>query len=428
MRLHLIGVIAGIVVAAGLCDGQSVYVSSVISGSNGTLAMQGCTDMTYSDTLTYSAEADVFPNGSTSGSASQTGSSQTVCATAYQSASINQSYWVQTNHWMLAPSGDPRGYGGVSPGWYTGSGTVTGVAHGAGNYYIASSTASFSTYGSAPSVSYVDETSYGGPAQPGNWGYVILYGSNLAATWASNPVSASIPGVSTSVTYASPGQVNVYYLIPSNFCPSTVTSTLSTPYGATTFPFSVGGPACQTITFAQPANTTVGSSAALSASASSGLAVTFSADTPSICSVSGAAATGVAAGTCTVRAKQAGNAQWQAAADVTRSLTVAGASPITITNNSLPAGVVGSTYSVALAATGGSGGYTWSATGLPAGLTVSGPAIIGTPSSSQGSPFSVTITVHDSSGGSGNKTLALTIGALREYIRMGSQVIWVENK
>lgn len=79
----------------------------------------------------------------------------------------------------------------------------------------------------------------------------------------------------------------------------------------------------QTITFTQPANKTLGEAAfTLDVSASSGLAVSLSSDTPTVCTVSGATVTLVAAGTCTITATQAGNAAFNAAQPVTRSFQV----------------------------------------------------------------------------------------------------------
>ena len=67
-------------------------------------------------------------------------------------------------------------------------------------------------------------------------------------------------------------------------------------------------------------------------------------------------------------------------ATVSRSLTINGTLSIT-GPASLPAGTVGSAYnSVTFAATGGTGVYTWSATGLPSGLSLStAGALSGTP-------------------------------------------------
>ncbi len=64
---------------------------------------------------------------------------------------------------------------------------------------------------------------------------------------------------------------------------------------------------------------------------------------------------------------------------------------------SLPMGFVGVVYNTRVTASGGSGNYTWLATGLPTGLSLlaASGVIQGTPTSAAGSPFSVTVTVSD---------------------------------
>jgi hypothetical protein len=76
-----------------------------------------------------------------------------------------------------------------------------------------------------------------------------------------------------------------------------------------------------TITFT-PATLAVGGTTTASATATSGLAVTFTGATPTICSVNGATVTGVTAGTCTITADQTGNASYNAASRVTQNITV----------------------------------------------------------------------------------------------------------
>ena len=79
----------------------------------------------------------------------------------------------------------------------------------------------------------------------------------------------------------------------------------------------------QTITFNAIAAQTVGTPLDLVASASSGLAVTFSSLTTGVCTVSGSTATFIAAGTCTIQASQAGVAgSYAAATPVSQSFTV----------------------------------------------------------------------------------------------------------
>ncbi len=74
-----------------------------------------------------------------------------------------------------------------------------------------------------------------------------------------------------------------------------------------------------------PNSLTVGGTTVVAASATSGLVVSFSSTTPGICSVAGSTVTGVAAGTCTVAANQAGNSSYNAAPQVTQSITVSSA-------------------------------------------------------------------------------------------------------
>ncbi len=108
----------------------------------------------------------------------------------------------------------------------------------------------------------------------------------------------------------------------------------------------------QAITFSQPSAQTVGSTLSLSATASSGLTVSYSTSTPSVCTLSGNTLSLVAAGTCSVKASQSGNSTYAAATNVTRTIAVSLPTQ-TITFNSIDAQTVGS--SVNLSATASSG-------------------------------------------------------------------------
>jgi Zn-dependent metalloprotease len=84
---------------------------------------------------------------------------------------------------------------------------------------------------------------------------------------------------------------------------------------------------------------------------------------------------------------------------------------VTVTNPGNKTGTVGTPIaSFTLSASGGTAPYTWSATGLPAGLTIgsSTGTVSGTPTAS--GTFNVTATATASAGGSGSTTFTITIG------------------
>jgi hypothetical protein len=181
----------------------------------------------------------------------------------------------------------------------------------------------------------------------------------LAAT-ASSTLAVSFASTTQSVcTVAS----TTATFIASGSCTIQATQLGNTTYAAATMvpqSFTVNGEA-QTINFANPGTQYQATPLALSASATSTLAVSFASTTQSVCTVAGTTATFIASGTCTIDANQAGNTVYAAATMVPQSFTVEGTLAIT-TASPLPNGVVGNTYSQTLVATGGTGAgtYTWS--------------------------------------------------------------------
>ena len=122
----------------------------------------------------------------------------------------------------------------------------------------------------------------------------------------------------------------------------------------------------QTISFspitAQPASSTV----TLAASTSSGLLVSFSSVTPAVCTVAGATASLIAAGTCSIQASQPGNNVYAAATPAIQSFTV-NLAPQTITFAAIPTQAINTSVPVALIATASSG--------LPVGFGSTTPTI-----------------------------------------------------
>jgi hypothetical protein len=84
---------------------------------------------------------------------------------------------------------------------------------------------------------------------------------------------------------------------------------------------------------------------------------------------------------------------------------------LNVTTSALPPGTVAAAYSQSLAASGGTGPYTWaiSAGSLPAGLSLSGNTISGTPTTAGNSEFTVRVT--DSANQNATRALSITINA-----------------
>jgi hypothetical protein len=92
--------------------------------------------------------------------------------------------------------------------------------------------------------------------------------------------------------------------------------------------------ASQTITFNSIPSQSVGGTVTLTASASSGLAVSFTSMTGTVCAVSGYTVSLKAPGTCTIQAAQAGNADFGPAPSVDQSFNVTADFTITATPSS----------------------------------------------------------------------------------------------
>jgi hypothetical protein len=116
-------------------------------------------------------------------------------------------------------------------------------------------------------------------------------------------------------------------------------------------PSGPAAPASQTINFAAIASQPAASTLALTATASSGLPVSFASSTASVCTVSGSTATLLESGSCNIEASQPGNSSYAPAA-ASQSFLVHPAQQ-TITFNSIPTQTAGT--SVALTATASSG-------------------------------------------------------------------------
>ncbi len=230
--------------------------------------------------------------------------------------------------------------------------TVTGVA--AGTCTIAANQAGNATYNAAPQVT--QNITVGKASQTITFGTapsLTVGGTGTISATASSGLAVTFTSTTTSICTVSGSTVTG---VAAGTCTIAANQAGNSNYNAATQVTQnitvTAAKTNQTITFGTAPTVRVGTSGTVSATASSGLAVTFSSTTTSICTVSGSTVTGVAAGTCTIAANQAGNATYNAAPQVTQNITV-GKGTQTITFGTAPALTVGGTGTVSATASSG---------------------------------------------------------------------------
>ena len=151
---------------------------------------------------------------------------------------------------------------------------------------------------------------------------------NLNQTYDGGPKPVSVttdpPGLAYSITYDGSADV------PINAATYAVDASITAPnYTGIGSGSLVVAKASQSITFASLPTVALGDAPfPLGATASSGLAVSYTSSNPSVATVSGDTVTLIGVGSTTITASQAGNANYQAAASVQRSLSVILANPV----------------------------------------------------------------------------------------------------
>jgi hypothetical protein len=223
------------------------------------------------------------------------------------------------------------------------------------------------------------------------------------ADFALSAYASSSSGLSPTFTSSS---TSVCTVVSGNLHIVTAGSCTVTAYQAGNGTFAAATPVAQTFTiskaaqttvFAAPATQTYGTNLALSATSELN-SVSFSSLTTSVCTVSASTATFLDAGTCTVRAAQAGNTNYNAASNVDQSFTVNpktltvsgvtasnkvydGTTAATLTTSSASAsGVVGTDH-VTLHANSTVGTFSSAAVGTGKTVTITGFSLTGPDSS-----------------------------------------------
>jgi hypothetical protein len=228
----------------------------------------------------------------------------TISATANSGLAVS---FVSTTSTVCTVTGNTVTIGGV--------GTCTIVASQTGNAdYAAAATVtqSFTVGTRSQTISFgpLSNQIIGAPSfalsATATSGLTVTFASNSTAVCTVSGVTVTLLTSGTcSITASQPGNAD-YAAAP----PVTQTFTIS--------------PIPQTITFGPLRNQALTGSTppTLSATATSGLAVTFTSNSPSVCTVFKVYITLLSAGTCSITANQAGNATYAAATPVTQTFTV----------------------------------------------------------------------------------------------------------
>jgi hypothetical protein len=279
----------------------------------------------------------------------------------------------------------------------TGTCTITASQAGNGSYSAATPVnQSFSVSAVVPGAPTV------GTATAGNAQASVTFtapGFNGGATVTGYTVTAN-PGGATATGATSP--ITVTGLTNGTAYTFTVRAINSAGTGSPSAASNSVTPiATQNISFANPGTQNLGTSPTLSATATSGLAVTFSSSTTSVCTItSGGLLTLITNGTCTINANQAGNSAYLAATVVSQSFSVAVVVPGAPTIGVVTAGDGQASVSFTAPSVSGSSTITgYTVTSSPGGITATGtssPIVI--TGLTDGVTYTFTVTAMSSAG------------------------------
>jgi uncharacterized protein YhjY with autotransporter beta-barrel domain len=312
------------------------------------------------------------------------------------------------------PAGMTLGADGTLAGTPTTSGsfgftvTATDSATGTGPYAGARA---YTLVVAAPSVALSPTTLPGGTI-------VAAYAADLTATGGTAPygfavTAGALPG---GVTLSGAGRLAGTPNAAGPFAFTVTATDANGNSGAQAYTVAIAQ-AAQTISFADPgARSLSASPLALTATASSGLPVSFVSTTTGVCTVSGSSVTLLRTGTCTVEARQDGNANIAAATPVAQSFAVTAAR---LAASQAQASVSGQTgvplIPVApVTITGGTAPYAYALSGgtLPTGLAFAADTgtLSGTPVGGQDAT-AYTVTVRDAGGQTASAGFKLAVTA-----------------
>ncbi|MES2581944.1 MAG: fibronectin type III domain-containing protein [Pseudomonadota bacterium] len=384
--------------AFGTCAGPAACTATVTGLTNGTA-------YTFTVTATNSV-----------GTSSASGASNSATPKAAQTITFNnpgaQNFGTSPTLTATATSGLTPTFTSSTTGvcTITSGGTLTFVT--AGTCTIDADQAGNGSFNAATTVSHSFTVNAILPGAPTIG--TATAGDTQASVTFTAPASSGGAAITTYTATASPGgafgtcagpaacTITVTGLTNGVSYTFTVTATNSTGTGSASAASNAVTPkAAQTITFNNPGTQNFGTTPSLSATALSGLGVTFTSATTGVCTItSGGALTFVTVGGCTINADQAGNGSYLAAPQVSQSFTVAAVVPGAPT---IGAATAGDTQAmVAFTAPAFTGGATitgYTVTSNPGGVTGTGAAspvvVLGL---TNGIAYTFTVTATNSAG------------------------------
>jgi PKD repeat protein len=315
-------------VAATASSGQPVLLSSatpwVCTLARATVSFVGAGTCTIDATQVGSAEYDAAPEAQQSFTVDKGSQSTTFVSIAPGSATVGgPSYAAQA----IASSGLEVAFSSGTPSvcsleWSTvsfiGTGTCTIDAEQAGNSNYAAAPEerqSFVVGMGSQRLAFTSEPPAAATIGGATYAVAARASSGLSVSFSSETSSAcSISGTTVSFIGVGTCTINAEQAGDSNYD--------AAPEARQSFAVSVRSQEVE-FTSRQPTAATVsGPTYAVAATASSGLDVSFSSDTPSVCAVWGSTVSFIGAGTCTIDANQAGDAEYEPAAEVQQSFVV----------------------------------------------------------------------------------------------------------
>ena len=346
--------VVGYAVQYGTNSGSYQTRVDVANQTNATIQLPTTGTTFFFVAIAYTVDGvESLPSNEVSYSPSATSTNQTITFGALAAKTFGEAAFSLS---ATASSGLPVSYTSGNPSVATLAGNTVTIV-GAGSAVITASQAGNSNYIAAANVTRT------------------LTVNNAAATVTLSGLSATYDGSAKSATATtSPGglPVTITYsgsaTAPVNAGSYAVVATVNHANytGSASGTLTIAQPS-QTITFGALAAKTFGDAAfSLNATASSGLPVSYTSGNPSVATLAGNTVTIVGAGSAVITASQAGNSNYIAAANVTRTLTVTKAA----------ATVMLSGLSATYDGTAKSATATTSPGGLPVTITYNGSATV----------------------------------------------------